>query len=578
MKGSSTRRANAGTQDATARADLVARRALGVSRALLIYGLLLGGAVVFSLPFIWMIGTSFKVDREMFSEEITFLPMRPVPAVSSPYLDDRFFKEVDTARYERVEPMILEAVAQHGLNLPEGTRNGPSAAEILLPGVYRRLVDLLPTAAWEQGDEALAQSIRERVDAGMLDELGRRVLRHLRLGPVRVRSFDLQEQEVTANRSIADFWQIDPAAPARIVDIPDSATPQAGLHYDFTNAESGQVELVRTIDLPFAADRLFRIQISLQPDDSWHAVKFRFERNGTLYEGVRPEFMGNFQPLVVTLQEYGPDDQSDASKIKLWIACKPVDSGPQYESGENRVKVTMVMEQNTDFGAAWAKGYRNYRGALNYIPFWRYLSTSILLVVLNIIGNIFSCSIVAYSFARLQWPGRNLAFGLMMATLMIPPQVTMIPFFLIMKNIGWYNTLSPLWVMSFFGNAFNIFLLRQFMMGIPRDLEDAAKIDGCNFLQIYAYVMMPLIKPTLACIAIFTFMGVWNDFMGPLIFLADQRLYPLSLGLYALNVQAGGNFGMLMAGSLLMTLPVIMIFFFAQKYFIQGIALTGTKG
>ena len=166
----------------------------------------------------------------------------------------------------------------------------------------------------------------------------------------------------------------------------------------------------------------------------------------------------------------------------------------------------------------------------------------------------------------------------MMATMMIPPQVTMIPYFLIIKHLGWYNTLNPLWVVSFFGNAFSIFLLRQFMKGIPRDLEDAARIDGCNFMQVYWHVIMPLIKPTLACIAIFTFMGVWNDFMGPLIYLADQPLYPLSLGLYALNVQEGGNYGMMMAGSFLMTLPVIIIFFFAQKYFIQGVTLTGMKG
>ncbi|MCZ7592379.1 MAG: carbohydrate ABC transporter permease [Kiritimatiellae bacterium] len=129
-----------------------------------------------------------------------------------------------------------------------------------------------------------------------------------------------------------------------------------------------------------------------------------------------------------------------------------------------------------------------------------------------------------------------------MATMMIPGQVTMIPYFLIIKWLGWYNTLTPLWVMSLTGNAFNIFLLRQFMKGIPRDLEDAARIDGCNSWQVYQHVMLPLIKPTLACIAIFTFMGVWNDFMGPLIYLSDQRLYPLSLGLYAFNVQAGGSF------------------------------------
>jgi multiple sugar transport system permease protein len=167
--------------------------------------------------------------------------------------------------------------------------------------------------------------------------------------------------------------------------------------------------------------------------------------------------------------------------------------------------------------------------------------------------------------------------------MMVPWQVTMIPYFLIVKSLGWYNTLYPLWVGSFFASAFNVFLLRQFLRGIPRDLEDAAKIDGCGFWRVYWYVMLPLVKPTLAAIAIFTFMGVWNDFMGPLIYLSDQRLYPLSLGLFALNVETSTNLGasslgIMMAGSLLMTLPVIVVFFFAQKYFIQGVTLTGMKG
>jgi multiple sugar transport system permease protein len=190
---------------------------------------------------------------------------------------------------------------------------------------------------------------------------------------------------------------------------------------------------------------------------------------------------------------------------------------------------------------------------------------------------------VAYSFARLQWPGRTICFALLLATMMIPPQVTMIPQFLIFQKLGWYNTLRPLWVMSFFASAFGVFLMRQFLKGIPRDLEDAGRLDGCGFLRIYWHIMLPLVKPTLAAIAIFTFLATWNEFMMPLIYLSDQRLYPLSFGLYAFQIQSlrpgtGAGIGMLMAGSLLMTLPVIAIFFFAQRYFLQGVTLTGLKG
>ena len=233
--------------------------------------------------------------------------------------------------------------------------------------------------------------------------------------------------------------------------------------------------------------------------------------------------------------------------------------------------------------AWWEKIRRNYRLTLDYIPFWRFVATSVFLIILNLVGTVISCSLVAYSFARLQWPGRTVCFALLLATMMLPPQVTMIPQFLIMQKLGWYNTLYPMWIMSFVAPAFYVFLLRQFLKGIPRDLEDAARLDGCGFLRIYWHIMLPLVRPTLAAIAIFTFIATWNDFMNPLIYLADQRLYPLSFGLYAFQVQIANpgtakGMGMMMAGSLLMTLPVIAIFFFAQRYFLRGVTLTGMKG
>src|SRR5690606_7847596 len=139
----------------------------------------------------------------------------------------------------------------------------------------------------------------------------------------------------------------------------------------------------------------------------------------------------------------------------------------------------------------------------------------------NIVLAIFSCTLVGYAFARLNWPGRDLCFGLLLATMMLPPQVTMIPQFLIIKSLGWYNTLMPLWIFSAFGTPFFIFLVRQFLKNVPGDLEDAARIDGCGSLRIYWHVMLPLIRPVMATIAIFTFMGTWNNFMQPLIYVND---------------------------------------------------------
>jgi len=554
------------------------RRVLSIARVLFIYGLLIGGAAVFSIPFVWMIGTSLKVDREMFGETITLLPQTPIPAETSPYLDEHYFKAPRSDEAKRIEPWVIEHIKQLPLPPEQNLLKNRDVAKHLFPGIYKKLHDIMPVSLWELNDEALKAEVLLRIDAAMVAETFRAIYRPLTLSSIRVRSFDLQEQEMTTGRAISDVWAIDSEVTAVLHNAVEPTGAAGILAYDFIGRSRSAITLSTTLELPFAAERLYRIQISVLPDDSWHRLDFYFERNGIRYQAERPAFLGDNQASLVTLQEYGPEDQSHSGKIRLWFACKEVDRGPQYESRPNHVHITMEMTQSSQLQAWWAKGYRNYRGALNYIPFGRYVATSAFLVILNIIGTIFSCSLVAYAFARLQWPGRQFSFALMMATMMIPPQVTMIPYFLIIKHLGWYNTLNPLWVISFFGNAFNIFLLRQFMKGIPRDLEDAARIDGCNFMQVYWHVIMPLIKPTLACIAIFTFMGVWNDFMGPLIYLADQPLYPLSLGLYALNVQEGGNYGMMMAGSFLMTLPVIIIFFFAQKYFIQGVTLTGMKG
>jgi len=224
------------------------------------------------------------------------------------------------------------------------------------------------------------------------------------------------------------------------------------------------------------------------------------------------------------------------------------------------------------------KFIRNYTEMTKYVPFLTYLRNTIILVVLNILAQLFACTLVAYGFARVRWPGRNVVFVILLATMMLPGQVTMIPQFLIWKYLGMYDTWQPLWLHSLFGSAFFIFLLRQFFMTIPRDLEDAARIDGCGYFGVYWRIMLPQIKPALAAIAVFQFMGSWNDFMGPLIYISSDNLSPLALGLYTMKSVHASDWGMLMAASTMMALPTILIFLFAQRYFIQGVTFTGMKG
>ncbi|MCA1595950.1 MAG: carbohydrate ABC transporter permease, partial [Chloroflexi bacterium] len=216
---------------------------------------------------------------------------------------------------------------------------------------------------------------------------------------------------------------------------------------------------------------------------------------------------------------------------------------------------------------------------LGYIPFLVYGRNTLILCCLTVAGTVVSNAIVAYGFSRVKWPGREPFFYLTLATMMIPFPVTMVPVYSLFRTLGWIGTFRPLWVPFWFGGAFNIFLLRQFFMSIPFELSEAARIDGCSEWQIFQQIILPLARPALAVVALFQFMSTWNDFLGPLIYLMDQRTFTLSLGLQFYQSQHGGTqWNLLMAASTIVVAPVIILFFFTQKQFIRGIALTGIKG
>jgi len=222
--------------------------------------------------------------------------------------------------------------------------------------------------------------------------------------------------------------------------------------------------------------------------------------------------------------------------------------------------------------------WSNYTDAIKTIPFLTYLKNSVLITVLTIVGVVFSSSLVAYGFGCLQWPGRDVLFVILLATMMLPPQVTMIPIFILFCHLGWIDTFKPLIVPSFLAaNAFFVFLLRQFFKTLPADLFDAARIDGCSPMGIYWRIVLPLSRPALITVVIFTLNLTWNDFLGPLIYLTSENKKTLALGLQSFTSQYGSEWSYLMAISTIMVVPILVIFFFGQRYFVSGITLTGLK-
>jgi len=564
-------------QSPTQRSDLY-YKLVEFSRASWIYALLIVGAVIFAWPFLWMATTSMKIDREMYGEKIHLWPQRPIPQVKSPYIDQHFYRDAAGKHMDELLPVIEDALTKLDPSVWPDDVDRAVAIKQTARGCFEKLIDTMPLALWDSPAETLHAEVVKRVDADMVKGVVSQIRRHFSPGQLRARSYGrlgpIAEDQLVSGTNAAAAWVVGGTATGKLIERNDEGEPYADVEYDFSTGDT--LTLSQTFTTSFPIDDLYRLQLYLRSDDAWHGLTMYIEKLGVRYKSVRPYDLGDFMWGIGTWQQPGPDDKTN--KVRTWTLLEEVGRGAQFESDPHKVKVELELTRRSALGAWWAKASRNYRMALDNMPFWRYVATSVFLVALNMVGTLFSCSLVAYSFARLQWPGRNFCFALMLATMMVPGQVTMIPYFLIIRSLGWYNTLYPLWVGSFFASAFNVFLLRQFLKGIPRDLEDAARIDGCGFWRIYWNIMLPLVKPALAAIAIFTFMGTWNEFMGPLIYLQDQRLYPIALGLYAFQVSAGGSMGMMMAGSLMMTAPVIIIFFFAQKYFIQGVTLTGMKG
>ena len=222
--------------------------------------------------------------------------------------------------------------------------------------------------------------------------------------------------------------------------------------------------------------------------------------------------------------------------------------------------------------------WSNYSQALVTIPYLAYTRNTLIITLACVIGELISCPLVAYSISKIEWAGKKIIFAVIMATMLIPSQVTMIPVYIIWNRLHLINTYVPLILPSFFGGAFYIIIVTQFFKTIPNSLIEAARIDGASEFTIYSRVILPLSKAPLATIGIFTFMGTWSEFLGPLLYLNDKNKWTLSLGLQQFMSAHAVEWGQLMAASAMFTIPIVIIFFFAQKYFVEGIVTTGLKG
>ena len=299
------------------------------------------------------------------------------------------------------------------------------------------------------------------------------------------------------------------------------------------------------------------------------------------YDSVKVEVNGEQFPLYNIQTEDGVK-QLAAVKIVEGVGTFVDPANPsqqmQYELQQGSTKIAEpvmhVYFNWKNFPDAMERGSRPGIGA----SFWVYFRNSLLVAFFSIIGTLFSNTPVAYAFARIKFPGRDILFIIILATMMLPYQVTMIPIYLFFNDfLGWGNSFLPLIIPTFFANAYDVFLLRQFFRTIPEEMCDAARVDGASEWQIFTQLIIPLSVPVLATVTVFTFLWAWNDFTGPLLFLTSPKNFTMALGLQDFQSQRSMVWNQLMAASVVFTVPIVIAFFFAQKTFIQGIKLTGSK-
>jgi ABC-type glycerol-3-phosphate transport system permease component len=559
------------------------------------HALLLLAAWMFLFPFVWMLATSVKTDEELMEPGV--LPPAAHFHPDSPYVRGEIQpikpSDVEIARWNQMLPSLTElanrVIEQYQHSHPaepsiapfDADKHRQSASAALVNSVVSKLDRRL----WSGDDKTLTTEFKNLLDETAIAAALSDALARIELISFQIRTLDLHIFNLTKGNEFPAKWTIE-SGDAKLFGTGDTTR----LSYHFDSSSSAPVVLRYDFHLPpgVKPSDLHKLSLTVLADNSWHRADCTFDCDGRRWQSDECIYLAQYRTTSLLFQPPTFDDE--LMRAKVWTTIKEVGPFPEnkgdvalYSTQGIPAVLRVTLSPSSTLRANWGKVFRNYDRAFKSVPFWRYITNSLLLVALVTVGSLFSASFVAYAFARLNWPGRSIAFLLLLATMMLPSQVTMIPGFIIWKSLHWYNTLNPLWVPAFFGSAFFIFLMTQHMRTIPKELEEAARLDGLNAVQSWYYIILPNVTPTLAAIAILSFIGAWNEFMAPLIYLRDQTRFPLSLGLYGLGLlnktqTADYSWSVIMAGNMLMTFPVILVFFLFQRYFVQGMTLTGMKG
>ena len=549
------------------------------------YPLLVVAAFCTMVPLLWLLSSSFKTADEVFAVPIRWFPKLPPRITSSPYIVTNAYPKikkpatVDPDVWKNLQPELEQAiwknVQKHITENSQLTTSNFSQdlQTEMTKGVWQQHVATLPPEVWSGTTESIVKAVENSIIPETIETIGNSVYRQVALGTIEIEDIEFNRMEVESVKWAADS---DTLQQIHESDIPE---PTAALSYNFQ--DENDVRLTTTISASVPIDRIRRIILPVRGDASYHHLALTVSVNGATYQPTRPYVLNTalqeYTDTVWRLQGIPGELESSHIPMRQFISKQELlKSEAPLSDTENKLLLQLTIHRPAYLSIVWNKLTSNYRNLWKAVPYNRYFINSVFIATASTLLTLFFCSLGGYAFAKYQFRGKTILFGILLASMMVPFQVLLVPLFGLMSDIGWLNSYKAI-IIPFSVGAFGVFLMRQFIVTIPSELLDAARIDGCSEFGIYYRIVLPIIKPALGALTIYSFLSSWNGYLWPLIVLRDEAKYTLPIGLANLIGIYRQDYGMLMAGTLLSLLPIVILFLAMQREFVQGITLGSVK-
>ena len=554
------------------------------------YLLLVGAAFCTMIPMLWLLTSSFKTASEIFAVPIQWFPNLPPRVASSPYIvEDAYPKiekpmAVDEAVWKTLQPQLTQIIwaeAQTHIAANGKFSNYVSSEELqteIIEGLWQQLVAGLPDEVWNGTTDSVTAAVRDTIIPEAVDTIWGSVYREVAVGTLQIEDLDFNRTPIEVVN-----WEAETGTRIRTSDNLQTA---ASLSYNFQ--DSNTTRMTATISSPIPIERIRRITLPVRGDASYHRLSLTMSvpqsgmnagstNNGITYQPTRSFVLGSALWTDSVWRVHGIPGELESSQITMQRVETNLAAQSAVEVGAgSQLFLQLSIHQPAYLSIVWDKFTSNYRNLWKTVPYNRYFVNSVFIATASTLLTLFFCSLGGYAFAKYQFRGQKILFGILLASMMVPFQVLLVPLFGLMYDIGWLNSYKAI-VIPFSVGAFGVFLMRQFIVTIPSELLDAARIDGCSEFGIYYRIVLPIIKPALGALTIYSFLGSWNGYLWPLIILRDEAKYTLPIGLANLVGIYRQDYGILMAGTLLSLMPIVILFLAMQREFVQGITLGGVK-